>query len=155
MKRSFAADLSSRLAGREVQYFSTHRVSDGHVLARAFAGKMTRYFGHFDGEEAQEGELTQAELDCGFKINRPAEEFDEDYDYWFLNEDFIFSVAGKWSVDPSMIGTDIVAPVSGFIGHAPSATADQPPAPEPARSHPVASRPASRLRRALNAILGS
>jgi hypothetical protein len=120
LKKGFSAALSARLGGREVQYFATHRVSEGHVLERAIAGEMTRYFYYCggDGEEAQEGEPTPEERAHGFKINPPDGQSDDDEDYWFADEDFILAVAGAWSVDPSLIGTDIVAPGPGFTGRA-------------------------------------
>ncbi len=125
LERGCTANLSARLGGREVQYFATHRVTEGHVLERAIAGKMIRYFYYCgcDGEEAQEGEPTPEELAHGFKINSPDPELEEDYDYWFADEAFVFAVAGGWSIDPSMIGTDIFAPGPGFIGRVAAAPA--------------------------------
>jgi hypothetical protein len=119
-KRGFTAEISSRLGGREVQYFATHRVSEGHILERAVDGKVTRYFYDCgcDGEHAEEGEPTPGEWAAGYTINPPDDEIDEEEGPWFPNEEFVFAVAGAWSVDPTMVHETFPDVGSGFVGRA-------------------------------------
>lgn len=136
-RKGFAAELSARLGGREVQHFGTHRVSEGHFWERAIGGRTMRYFREYDGEQQQDGELTQEELACGFKINLSDAELaalddgDDGWDdYWIANENFVFALAGAWSIDPSMIEEEFPDVGPGFIGR----TAPQPSAAEATES---------------------
>jgi len=153
-EKGFAAAISRRLGGREVQYFATHRVTEGHVLERAINGKLTRYFYDCgcDGEHAEEGEPTPGELAAGYKTNPPDDELDElddSFDYWSANEEFVFAVAGAWSVDPTMIHETFPDAGPGFVGRAAIgpvvAPFTAPPVP-PKRQPPLAPTWRDRLR---------
>jgi hypothetical protein len=120
-KKGFAAEISQRLGGREVQHFFTHRVTEAHSWERAIDGKTTRYGLEVgsDGIEIREGELTPEEVACGFTINPPDDEDppddDDDQDYWFPDENFIFELAGAWSIDPTLLDTSFPEVGPGWI----------------------------------------
>jgi hypothetical protein len=152
-QKGFTAALSARLGGREVQFFGTHRVSDAHFLERAIGGVMTRYLSEIDANRQEEGEPTAEEIDCGYKPDIPlVEPYDED-DCWFVDEEFILAVAGAWSVDPSMIGTDVFVDGPGFIGRIVPAPVETEARPKPAPAAPPSPPPAGRLRLIWDSII--
>jgi hypothetical protein len=156
-RKGFAADLSRRLGGREVQRFATHRVSEEHFWERAIGGKTVRYGRSVDGELLTEGELTPEESACGFKVNLSdaelAELGDEAWDdYWWPDEDFVLALAGAWSIDPILVEEEFPDAAPGFIGR----IVPPPPAAEP-EPQPLTSGPPPRqnwFRRVWTALAG-
>jgi hypothetical protein len=112
------ARLSAEL-GCEVQYFSTHRVVETHCWARAVDGELQRAYGY-------SGASGEVMVDFGEKTEEEAE------DLSLPDEGDVMTLAGQWSVDPS-----VLADISdGFLGQltdgAPSPSVAVQPAPRKA-----------------------
>jgi hypothetical protein len=85
----------------EVQYFSTHRVSEVHAWARATPAGLARAFSYADGETVTEvGLRTEAEAEVGE----------------FPSEDDVMRVARAWSIDPSALESRFPDAPPGMLG---------------------------------------
>ena len=86
------ARISAELA-TEVQFFATHRIVEAHLWARAINGQISRahlYVGESGETQMDVGEPTPEEVALGLNLRDP-------------NEEDVMSVAGKWSVNPSLL----------------------------------------------------
>lgn len=81
----------------EVQYFATHRVSEGHIWARWLNGQRVRLMEHID-EMREEGQRTAVEGDI-LVPKYP----DEDPEWISVEESDVMMVAGKWSINPDLL----------------------------------------------------
>lgn len=112
--------LSSQF--NEVQFFSTHRVVEYHVWARAVEGKLNRGFGYIGesgeffwnvGDNGTEAKLgwqfpTQDELDSD------SGELETD-DWDWPGEEHVMEIAAEWSVSPVELESE-KSPGVGLIG---------------------------------------
>lgn len=118
--KTLLEELSSHF--REAQFFGTHRVSDGHFWARAVQGRLIRGFGCVGCETTwNEGEQTQEERDLGFNfidVNSAELETNdrEREDLAFPNEDSVIDLAGKWSLNPTILDKASQVPGLGLLG---------------------------------------
>lgn len=91
------------LAGKfpELQYFSTHRVSDYHVWVKYVGGEMIRGYGYCGGEGEvllNKGEVTSEETELG--LDNLLSDNDADWDdYEFPDEENVLDVAAAWGID--------------------------------------------------------
>ncbi|MBO4210029.1 hypothetical protein [Micromonospora echinofusca] len=118
----------SRYLG-EVQFFANERVPDYHAWARALDGELLRaycYVGERDEVSLFLGDPTadEIEFDIGIRDREPGWEHwsDEQWDVWFdttPSESDVMAMAGRWSVDPTMID-DVAVTVTGIYGLPPS-----------------------------------
>jgi hypothetical protein len=93
-------------------FFTTYRVPEYHIYAKAVDGKLIRGYGYI-GERGEtfwnEGRQTKEERELGFKFFNESCPAAKQPAYWerkdlsFLNEKKIMLLAGKWSVDPSCL----------------------------------------------------
>ena len=89
----------------ESQLFSTHRVVDYHVWARAINGELIRGFG-FLGESGETlwnagDNSTETQLDLKFPdADDLASDSDDHADFDWPDEEHVMQIAGKWSVSP-------------------------------------------------------
>ena len=119
--------LTQSLAERfdDVQYFATHRIVDYHAWARLIQGKERRAFAYL-GERGEtlvdRGTQTAAEEELGhafFDERSPEAESDaywEREDLAFPDEENVTQVAGKWSIDPTTLGSPDDPLSVGWIG---------------------------------------
>jgi hypothetical protein len=124
------AQLSAEL-GCEVQYFATHRVAEAHTWSRAVGGKLLRayrYVGEAGEVELDIGEKTSAEAELGFTFFDGSSPEAQSDGYWerddlrLPTEEDVMNLAGRWSVNPSILES---VP-DGLIG---ALTVPAPPAP--------------------------
>jgi hypothetical protein len=87
------AELSSRL-GTTVQFFRTHRVVETHEWALAEHGSLRRAF-HYSGERDERRE-SGAATDAERELELDRRDADP-------NEDDLFALAGRWSLDPTRL----------------------------------------------------
>ena len=108
----------------EAQYFCTHRVVELHCWIRALKGKVTRVYS-FSGEDGGnimiEGIPTEFEkqnhLINTFSKEAKNEHYFETNGLVIPDEEFIMKLAGKWSVDPTQIGSrQDISPALGLLG---------------------------------------
>ncbi|QDU78144.1 hypothetical protein Pan97_52260 [Bremerella volcania] len=93
----------------EAQVFSTHRIVDYHVWAKAVQGKLIRGYGYL-GESGETlwnaGDLTPEEQSLGIAFVDERSLKDEEESYWerddiqTASEDDVMNVARAWSVAP-------------------------------------------------------
>lgn len=124
----FAADVSRKLDGREVQYFVSHRIIEAQGWARCRRGEVERaycYLGESGEVLSDEGAPTREEQQLGFRFfDARVEEASSD-EYWdrtdleYPSEDHVMRLAGAWSVDPSAIEDRGVEFPSGLCGRLP------------------------------------
>lgn len=114
------AELTGALAvtlQTEVHFFATHRVVEAHAWARATPEGLVRAY-RFIGERGETatdvGAPTQEEQELGFRFfdERSAEAEDDEYwdreDRSFPTEENVMLLAGRWSLDPTLLeGRDI------------------------------------------------
>jgi hypothetical protein len=123
---------TSRKLG-EVQYFSTHRVVDLHVWAKASNGLLIRACAYYGASVLlNSGDITAEEQSLGFHFRQSTfpiaqEDASEDPDVEELwddqardlpDEQDVMSIAGKWSVDPMGLDADS-SEGWGILGEAP------------------------------------
>lgn len=85
----------------ELQFFSTHRVSDYHVWVKYADGEMIRGYGYCGGNGEvflNKGEVTSEEEELGLDNLLPDIEADWD-DYEFPDEENVLEVAAAWGID--------------------------------------------------------
>lgn len=127
----FMENTSSKLG--EVQYFSTHRVVDLHVWAKARDGIILRACAYSGASVLMNiGEMTEEERLLGFHFRQPAgaitqKPVQDDQgleDLWnddtadFPDEQDVMSVAGMWSIDPTRLES-YSSQGTGILGEAP------------------------------------
>jgi len=99
----------------EVQAFATHRVSEYHHWLRAKNGKVDRCFAYV-GESGRilcnEGEITDEEKQFPWD---KLETFQ-----WFPKEQDVMIIAGKWSINPTLIQSKDPSDKLCYIGTIPS-----------------------------------
>lgn len=85
----------------ELQFFSTHRVSDYHVWVKYVGGEMIRGYGYCGGNGEvflNNGEITPEEEELGLDNLIP--DSDADWDsYEFPDEENVLEVAAEWGID--------------------------------------------------------
>ncbi|MCM1166112.1 MAG: hypothetical protein NC299_04905 [Lachnospiraceae bacterium] len=107
---TLAPDLLDESAKKfpELQYFSTHRVSEYHAWIKYVNGEMVRGYGWCgcDGEVLlNRGALTPEEERLGFA--GLIKSSDDDWDkVEFPNEDYVLEIAAAWGVDTGFSGVD-------------------------------------------------
>ncbi len=106
---TLAPDLLDKSAKKfpELQYFSTHRVSEYHAWVKYVDGEMVRGYGWCgcDGEIIMNrGALTPEELRLGFTnlISNAAEDPDK---VQVPTEDHVIEIAAAWGIDPGFSGS--------------------------------------------------
>lgn len=114
--------LSQQLG--EVQFFATERVVDHYVWARAAAGVILRAycFDHSQQETALcIGEPSADEIELGVSVGEPGPESqhwsEEEWDAWVdagPSECTVLAIAGRWSVDPSVIDDAVDGGIYGI-----------------------------------------
>lgn len=85
----------------ELQFFSTHRVSDYHVWVKYVGGEMIRGYGYCGGNGEvflNKGEVTPEEAELGLDNLIPDSEADWD-DYEFPDEQNVLEIAAAWGID--------------------------------------------------------
>ncbi len=106
----------------EVQYFCNHRDVDLFIWARARGGRVDRAFGRLgalDGSCWEIGEPTTEEQNLGllFTEGRPPQvDAGSEPGPEPLSDEWLFQLAGHWSVDPTQLGIDLAEPLSGLLG---------------------------------------
>jgi hypothetical protein len=109
----------------EAQAFSTHRVVDMHVWAKAIDGDLVRARGYLgDGGETlfDVGEETPEERDLGFKFfdehspEAANEEYWERTDLTSPDEESVMSIARRWSLAPVDLDESSAEPMTGLVG---------------------------------------
>lgn len=107
---------------REVQYFCNHPEVDLYVWARAGGGRVSRAFawiGSLDGLVWEIGSPTQEETNLGLVLTPglpPRVVGDEPEGLAPLTEQWLFQLAGYWSVDPTSLDAEFAETTSGLIG---------------------------------------
>lgn len=85
----------------ELQFFSTHRVSDYYVWVKYVGGEMLRGYGYCGGEGEvflNKGDLTAEETELGLTNLIP--DTDADWDsYELADEQNVLDVAAAWGID--------------------------------------------------------
>ena len=111
------ARLSEQLG--EVQFFSTHRVSDYYAWGRAIDGSVKRAVVWGDGSVTIcEGVPTEEEHQLGIGIASAAEANDDENYAAVPGEGTIMELAALWSVNPTAIDDADVA-TNGILGKPP------------------------------------
>lgn len=119
-----AAEWAARLQ-TEVQYFATHRVVEAHGWARARPSGLERaylYVGESGEKVLDEGPPTAEERALGFAFFDPASAEATADGYWerrdlvHPGEEHVMALAGRWSLDPSVLGDRDLDLGSGLIG---------------------------------------
>ncbi len=108
----------------KAQVFSTHRVSEYHLWASAEDGRFVRgvWTCGQTGEEWFGGEITAEEVEAGFRFEDliVPEDVDDAYwerdDLWYIDEDTVMEIAGRWSVSPAEIGEMDLEPSLVILG---------------------------------------
>lgn len=107
--------------------FSTHRVVEFHLWAKAVKGSLIRAYGYV-GESGEtfwdEGEMTPEEQQLGFAFFDPKSPEAEDDDYWertdlsYPDEDSVMFIADAWSISPIQLEqyAGDLAPSLGLLG---------------------------------------
>lgn len=92
----------------ELQYFSTHRVSEYHAWVKYVDGEMVRGYGWCgcDGEVLlNKGALTPEEERLGF-LNMITSSSDDPEKVQLPTEDHVLEIAAAWGIDPGFSGSD-------------------------------------------------
>lgn len=92
----------------ELQYFSTHRVSEYHAWVKYVDGEMVRGYGWCgcDGEVLlNKGALTPEEERLGF-LNLITSSADDPEKVQLPTEDHVLEIAAAWGIDPGFSGSD-------------------------------------------------
>ncbi len=92
----------------ELQYFSTHRVSEYHAWVKYVDGEMVRGYGWCgcDGEVLlNKGALTPEEERLGF-LNVITSSADDPEKVQLPTEDHVLEIAAAWGIDPGFSGSD-------------------------------------------------
>lgn len=106
----------------EVQYFCGNSVTYEHAWARLVDGKVVRAYAWFRQTLWNQGSLSEAERKTAVKIYDYAESPSPlllgMQDRFRMNTERLFSLAGRWSVDPSRIDqSDLMSAGLGISGH--------------------------------------
>ncbi len=99
----------------ELQYFSTHRVSEYHAWVKYVNGEMVRGYGWCgcDGEVLLDrGALTPEEERLGFTNLVGADNASETAEY--PDEEYVMEIAAAWGIDPGFSGSSYPKSM-GFI----------------------------------------
>jgi hypothetical protein len=109
----------------EAQYFATHRVVDYHVWTKYAYGSETRAFAYL-GERGEtlvdRGEKTPGEVELGYDYYNEKSPLAETDEYWqredlcYPRESHVMEVAGKWSINPTLLDESDADPATGFVG---------------------------------------
>ncbi len=92
----------------ELQFFSTHRVSEYHAWVKYINGVMIRGYGWCgcDGTVfLNKGGLTPEEIERGFTNLLPNDEADWDA-YETPDEEYVLELAAAWGIDPGFSAKD-------------------------------------------------
>lgn len=114
----FARDVSdwARRLDTEVVYFTTHRVVESHGWARARPAGRDRaflYVGERGETVVDEGAPTAEEVELGY-ARFDAEKAGDDWRP--PDEDVVFALAARWSVDPSSLESRSLDVGDGWMG---------------------------------------
>lgn len=107
----------------DVQFFSTHRVSESHAWARFKDGAEVRAFAYCDGPLVDRGDKTPGEVELGynyFDTESPEAESDsywEREDLCYPDEEHVMEIAGKWSINPITLESKDLPVGVGWIGN--------------------------------------
>lgn len=106
----------------EAQYFCNHRDVNLLIWARARGGRVDRaygWLGALDGSCWEIGEPTTEEQNLGLLLTEgrpPQIDAGSEAGPEPLSEEWLFQLAGHWSVDPTQLGIDLAEPLSGLLG---------------------------------------
>jgi hypothetical protein len=110
----------------DAQYFVTHRVVEYHAWVRFTEGKEVRAFA-FLGESgktlADRGSKTAGELELGYDYLSHDSQDAMSESYWarddvsFPDEDHVMEMAGKWSINPTLLEKSGLPRGVGWIGN--------------------------------------
>jgi hypothetical protein len=116
-------DLAKRY--EDVQYFGTHRVVEYHAWSRYIKGEHVRtyaYLGERGETQLDLADQTPEEVQLGFRFfDERSPEAREDA-YWersdlrFPRENDVMKLAGKWSLNPTLLDRISAGPAVGWLG---------------------------------------
>jgi hypothetical protein len=105
-----------------VQYFCNHREVGLYVWARARRGRLARAYGWLGAQGRtvwEAGEPTRMERDLGLLLaadQPPRVDPGDGGEPAPLSEDWLFQLAGYWSIDPTQLSGEFAEPVAGLLG---------------------------------------
>lgn len=109
----------------EAHYFGTHRVVDYHAWARYVNGAEIRAYAYL-GERGQtlvdRGAKTPGEIELNYQYFDERLPLAETDGYWdredltYPSESHVMEVAGKWSLNPTLLDENDSEPSTGWVG---------------------------------------
>ena len=100
----------------EAQFFASVRTSDSYTWVRASKGKLIRLFYESDGQRRAEGKETEEEKQLGFKFSDVSSSESPRSEQWEPDEQSVLQIAGRWSIDPTMLSEMGLPPSLGLLG---------------------------------------
>lgn len=117
----------------EAQHFATHRVVEFHAWARYVHGSEVRAFAYL-GERGEtlvdRGPKTPGEIELNYNYFDERSPLVETEDYWgrddltYPDEQHVMEVAGKWSINPTLLNESDAEPATGWVGDFPRSSDD-------------------------------
>lgn len=108
----------------EVQGFAVNRVLSHHAWARVINGQVLRAYAWAGQTLWDQGQLTRAEqslaLKCHSYTDAPERNLFGLSDAYRQNSEKVFLLASKWSLDPTMLDSRVIADGMGIAGRLPS-----------------------------------
>lgn len=107
----------------DVQYFSSHRVSDYNAWARFGNGTEVRAFAYCAETLVDRGDKTAGETELGYhyfdgkSADAGSNTYWEREDLCYPDEEHVMEIAGQWSVNPQSLDEIDLPHGSGWIGN--------------------------------------